>query len=565
MKNINYKKICCIVIIILFFGASTIPSINGKGNNYSKPTILNSRGAILYVGGSGPNNYSTIQGAIDDANFGDIVYVYDDSAPYYENVIIDKSINVTGENRATTIIDANYIGTVVTITADWVNISGFTIQNCEIDAGLYQYKGIKCISNHNFIFNNDFYSNWGGAIYLQNSDYNVLLGNWIYNSGTNWGISLNNASNNEFVVNDIDSTFIGISVLTNSNNNFFLENTISDTFEGLSMRDSNRNDFIFTNIEDCTDDGANIRHSDRNKFFGGTVTGSIERGFILSYSNYNEVLSNSIVNNGDNGVEIDNSDNNRIAHNDVENNGNYGVYITNSNDNILANNTIDTNLDIGIYIVSSMGNLIRNSSIENHNYGIYITESNDNLIYNNIFENANNAYDDGFNVWNISKTLGKNILKDDGGGYLGGNYWHDDTSSDTNFDGLGNLGVPYTGGGFIANGGDYLPLKIPLILVLESPPDKVLIFWDRLFLHLPMLEYSIIFGPVSVIVHPKNTEHKIKEVVFLLDGEQMLVLTQAPFVWKWKQRAFGTHLIQVNIWDVKGNAGTTQIKVRKFL
>ena len=146
MKNINYKKICCIVIIILFCGASIIPSINGKGNDYSKPAILNSRGAILYVGGSGPNNYSTIQGAIDDANFGDIVYVYDDSAPYYENVIIDKSINVTGENRATTIIDANYIGTVVTITADWVNISGFTIQNCEIDTGLYQYKGIKCIS-----------------------------------------------------------------------------------------------------------------------------------------------------------------------------------------------------------------------------------------------------------------------------------------------------------------------------------------------------------------------------------------------------------------------------------
>ncbi|MEE9340745.1 MAG: hypothetical protein V3V21_03685, partial [Thermoplasmata archaeon] len=38
----------------------------------------------LYVGGAGPGNYTTIQGAIDNATPGDSVYVY--GGTYYEHL-----------------------------------------------------------------------------------------------------------------------------------------------------------------------------------------------------------------------------------------------------------------------------------------------------------------------------------------------------------------------------------------------------------------------------------------------------------------------------------------------
>jgi len=42
-----------------------------------KPIMPISNGKTLYVGGTGEDNYTTIQDAIDDASEGDTVFVYD--------------------------------------------------------------------------------------------------------------------------------------------------------------------------------------------------------------------------------------------------------------------------------------------------------------------------------------------------------------------------------------------------------------------------------------------------------------------------------------------------------
>ncbi len=86
----------------------------------------NLNGRILYVGGSGPNNYTSIQDAIDDALLGDTIFVY--SGVYYENVRIYKSINLIGENEETTIIDGRN-GTAMEIVGSEINVSKFKIIN----------------------------------------------------------------------------------------------------------------------------------------------------------------------------------------------------------------------------------------------------------------------------------------------------------------------------------------------------------------------------------------------------------------------------------------------------
>ena len=82
-------------------------------------------GAIITV----PDDYPTIQAAISAASPGDTVYVR--AGTYYENVTIDKSLTLQGEDRSTTIIDGTKTGDVIYVTASNVTISGFKVINGE--------------------------------------------------------------------------------------------------------------------------------------------------------------------------------------------------------------------------------------------------------------------------------------------------------------------------------------------------------------------------------------------------------------------------------------------------
>ncbi|HID25329.1 MAG TPA: hypothetical protein EYP23_02545, partial [Thermoplasmata archaeon] len=113
-------------------------------------------GKTLYVGGTGPNNYTKIQDAIDNASSGDTVFVYDDSSPYHENLFVNKTISLVGEDKNTTIIDGKKQGDVVYVSADSVNITGFTIRNSSISypaAGVNIHSTADISSNFNRVFN----------------------------------------------------------------------------------------------------------------------------------------------------------------------------------------------------------------------------------------------------------------------------------------------------------------------------------------------------------------------------------------------------------------------------
>ena len=212
----------------MFICISINPSI--AVDTVKKPSKPISYGNTLYVGGSGPGNYTSIQDAVNDSEYGDTVFVHSYSSPYYENVVVNKSISLIGEDRDTTIIDGSDRGNVINISAGWVSISGFTIQY--YGGHYWVYDAIIYISSDcNTITCNIISNNYKG-IYLSGSSSNTISGNTISNNGD--GIELYKSINNTFKRNTITNNSCGI-FLSGSKLNTITGNTISNNADGIYL------------------------------------------------------------------------------------------------------------------------------------------------------------------------------------------------------------------------------------------------------------------------------------------------------------------------------------------
>ena len=69
----------------------------------------------------------SIQAAVDAASSGNTIFVYNGS--YFENVVVDKSLIITGEDKNTTIVNGDGSRAVVAINAANCVIHGFTVKN----------------------------------------------------------------------------------------------------------------------------------------------------------------------------------------------------------------------------------------------------------------------------------------------------------------------------------------------------------------------------------------------------------------------------------------------------
>ena len=243
-----HRKGLVIGSIILMIGVNIGSSFAGDVDVKTVSSV-GFDGNTLYVGGSGPNNYTTIQSAIDDASDSDTVFVFDDSSPYHEHLLIETSINLLGENKKTTIINSKITGSaIIKIITNNVNISEFTIQN---SGDLKTNYAIQLFNSRNcIIFKNIFQHNDVSIMLWHKCDNNVIINNVITNSDTGVylaGSSYNTISNNKICNNirGIRIADVGYPEPVSMHNSIQL-NTISDNNIGIRLH-NNANSIISKN------------------------------------------------------------------------------------------------------------------------------------------------------------------------------------------------------------------------------------------------------------------------------------------------------------------------------
>ena len=104
---------------------------------------------------------------------------------YNENIVIDKSITLEGEDKALTIIDGGGKGTVVWINANVTVLSGFTIQNSGknfTDSGIYLNCSVGSSISDNLVINNNI------GIYMLESAKSHLENNNLSENKFNFGV-----------------------------------------------------------------------------------------------------------------------------------------------------------------------------------------------------------------------------------------------------------------------------------------------------------------------------------------------------------------------------------------
>lgn len=453
------KKWLAVGIVLFFLGTCLIP-LSAQNTQESE---AKSRDNWLYVGGTGPGNYSRIQDAIDNASENNIVFVYDDASPYFEHILITTSIRLLGENKATTCIDAQQNGTVLTIQADNVTVTNFSLQHSgrETNAGIALYGsnchifnntitddfyGIRVRSTHdNVIQNNDLQNNNGNCnIYLYCTNHSIVQNNNISNPEQfTVGIASYCCSNDTIRNNTITSTFNGMSISATTHSNIEANHVTGCLFLAIELDHSPDNilsnnhlrqptissqgcDIMFTNSPGCAVENntlysgvllkdsypitiLNNRVQDKPLvYFDGESDYAIDYpcGQIILFYCRNIIIKDQYITRTVCACSLEGSDSCTLLNNTLSNNG-QGIICSSSCFTTISDNVILSNYDFGLTVDSSNKTTIDHNIIDStQGWGLIVRGAN-NIITNNEIRNTGFI---GFSLYGQNVSINNNII-----------------------------------------------------------------------------------------------------------------------------------------------------------
>ena len=348
--------------------------------------------------------YGTIQEAINanETLNGHTIFV--EAGTYYENVVVNKTVSLTGENKERTIVDGNITGNVICVAANDVRLKGFTIQ----DSG---HAG----PNHGFYVMPNVHGIFLSDSIVINNQYGISIGSY--------------ACENVVVRTIVTDNEIGIILQDYSSHNTLLDNDVTNNGYGIY-----------------------IAHSSSNNLSRNIIADNDYNGIRLIECSNNSIAENEVENNHE-GIVLDRSDNNSISENSVTN-GWYGIKLYTSSNNSIVKNNIEASSWSGIILYSNSNNnsIVENNITRNGEGVSAMSSSLNNTIYHNNF------------VSNANQAIAALALWDNGYPY-GGNFWSDYTGIDVKSgpnqdqprsDGIGD--TPYV---IDANNRDRYPLMNP--------------------------------------------------------------------------------------------------------
>ncbi|MGB7001803.1 MAG: NosD domain-containing protein, partial [Halobacteriota archaeon] len=255
-----------------------------------------------------------IQDAINNAIAGETICVKDGT--YNENVNVSKSLTIRSENGAasTTVQAAILYDYVFEVTADYVTISGFTVNGTEKGIVL---RGVA----HCNIYDNIANSKFDRGFSLCDSSNNTLSGNTASNNGQ--GIHLLYSSNNTLSGNTASNNGCGILFVSSSSNTLVGNTVNSNNGHGFELEfDSNSNTLIGNTANSNHGAGILVWHSSNNTLTDNTANSNRDEGiWLYLLSNDNTLTSNTVSDNSD-GIYLQDSSNNNFIYNNYFNDTN---------------------------------------------------------------------------------------------------------------------------------------------------------------------------------------------------------------------------------------------------
>ncbi|MBS7632812.1 right-handed parallel beta-helix repeat-containing protein [Candidatus Bathyarchaeota archaeon] len=273
-------------------------------------TAWSSLGYDVYV------KFPSIQEAINSATAGTTLFV--SSGTYREHLIINKTISLIGENRTQTIIDGNFTGNVVNITAPNSRLEGFTIQNSgrqSLNSGIYIAEG----ANSSNVSSNIVANNYVGILVYKSSD--CIIKDNVVHSNLDDGVRLKNSHANTISRNTIDANvFYGVN-LHDSNNNIISDNSVSNNIYGFCVnRNSNGNVATRNSFFSNSYLGVGIYWYSDNNVISYNIVSNNSHGADLFWGSASNLICANTFSHNDYGLWLDHSDNTFIFHNNFINN-----------------------------------------------------------------------------------------------------------------------------------------------------------------------------------------------------------------------------------------------------